>query len=126
MADEDGASPDPRDPDADSSKAEVDSATADGPRREVVVPLSLYKTVTVFSTLFAVVLVVLGMVALDVATGRGTASAEEVDLLVAAAGVCSIVGGAAVYAFAARFRAAGMGNPKDDDGENSGDGRRVR
>lgn len=88
-----------------------------GDRPEVVVPMDLYKTVTVFSTLFAIALVVGGMIALDAATGRATADAENVDLPIAFLGVAAIVLGAATYAFAARFRAEGMGNPKDADDE---------
>lgn len=100
-----------------------DGALRDG---DVVVPMEIYKVVTVFSTLFAVVLVVGGMIALDAATQRGMAAREEVHLAWATVGVGSIVFGAAVYAFASRFRATGMGNPKDADDEDSDDGRRVR
>lgn len=111
-----------------SSEPDGESASGGGSehRRDVVVPMELYKVVTVFSTLFAIVLVVAGMIALDLATNRGAATREEVDLLAAVAGVGAIVGGAAVYAFSTRFRAAGMGNPKDADDEQSNDGRRVR
>lgn len=114
--------------------AATDGAGSDGSdaggdadrRREVEVPMAVYKVVTVFSTLFAIVLVVGGMVALDAATARGEALLEEVHLGLATLGVLSIVAGAAVYAFSTRFRAVGMGNPKDADGEHSNDGRRVR
>lgn len=104
---------------ADRRDGEGTAESADGDlRREVVVPMELYKVVTVFSTLAAVALVVGGMVMLDLAT-HGTAPREEVELLTALAGVAAVVAGAAVYAFASRFRAAGMGNPEEDDGENS-------
>lgn len=93
-----------------------------GSRRDVVVPMSVYKVVTVFSSLFAVVLVVAGMIALDAATDRASAEPEEISLPVAAAGVLAIVLGAVVYAFSTRFRAEGMGNPKDEDDEHSDDG----
>jgi predicted membrane channel-forming protein YqfA (hemolysin III family) len=79
--------------------------------------MDLYKTVTVFSTLFSIALVVAGMIALDSATARATRSAGEVNLPIAILGVVAIVLGAATYAFAARFRAEGMGNPKDADDE---------
>lgn len=88
-----------------------------GGRPAVVVPMDLYKTVTVVSTLLSIALVVGGMIALDAATARATATAEEVNLPVAILGVASIVLGAATYAFAARFRAEGMGNPKNADDE---------
>jgi len=94
----------------------TDERTSNG-RPEVVVPMDLYKTVTVFSTLFSIALVVAGMIALDSATARATRSAGEVNLPIAILGVVAIVLGAATYAFAARFRAEGMGNPKDADDE---------
>jgi hypothetical protein len=93
------------------------SDPARGGRPEVVVPMDLYKTVTVFSTLIAITLVVGGMIALDAATARATAEPEEIELPVAFLGVAAIVLGAGTYAFAARFRAEGMGNPKDADDE---------
>ncbi|GAB3684503.1 hypothetical protein GCM10028857_13580 [Salinarchaeum chitinilyticum] len=102
--------------DATSGATDSPSPTRGG-RPEVVVPMDLYKTVTVFSTLLSIALVVGGMIALDTATARATASADEVNLPVAILGVSSIVMGAATYAFAARFRAEGMGNPKDADDE---------
>jgi hypothetical protein len=115
-------------PDGETGEAAVDTAdTADdgdgttgpdgsaGPRgRDVEVPLRVYKTVTVFSTLFAVGAVVLGFVLLDGATQRATAAPEDVNVLVALLGLGSIAAGAAVYAFSTRFRARGMGKPKDD------------
>ena len=88
----------------------------DGPSgREIVVPLAVYKRVTVFSTISAVALVVLGFVILDSATNRAQAvSLSRVDLLLALLGVGSIVGGAAIYAFSTRFRTPGMGRSKGD------------
>lgn len=74
----------------------------------------MYKTVTVFSTLFAVGAVVLGFVLLDRATQRATAAPEDVNALVALLGLGSIAAGAVVYAFSTRFRARGMGKPKDE------------
>jgi hypothetical protein len=106
------------DPDLDDgpsvSDAEVDPEGAGG--RDVVVPLALYKRITVFSTLFAVVAVLAGFVLLDTATGRASRELSEVNVVLAVAGLLSIGVGAAVYAFSTRFRTAGMGNPKD--GEN--------
>ena len=90
--------------------------------RDVVVPLRVYKTVTVFSTLFAVVAVVGGFLLIDEATNRATLPASEIDPAVAIAGIGLIVLGAATYAFSTRFRTAGMGKSKDDADEPSDNG----
>ena len=90
--------------------------------RDIVVPLRMYKTVTVFSTLIAIVAILGGFVLLDSGTQRATASPEEVSLPVVALGLGLIVGGSAVYAFSTRFRTAEMGKAKDDTDEESGDG----
>jgi hypothetical protein len=90
--------------------------------RDVVVPLSLYKIVTVFSTLIAVVAVVGGFLLLDAATRRATAPPSEIDPLLAVLGLLAIAAGGGVYAFAARFRAPGMGTPKTDDDQGADDG----
>jgi len=86
----------------------------DSGSREIVVPIRLYKTVTVFSTLIAVLCVLLGFVTLDVATNRAQAAPSEVNAVGALAGLLLIVFGGGVYAYAGRFRAEGMGNSKDD------------
>jgi len=107
-------------------------------RRDVEVPLRLYKTVTVFSTLIAVVSVVFGFVLLDAATlqvsllRRAVVGALGVvgvapdgDLLsaaFAAAGLLSIGFGAAVYVLGTRFRARGMGKSQEDSDEPSDNG----
>ncbi|WP_122091348.1 DUF7315 family membrane protein [Halalkalicoccus subterraneus] len=85
----------------------------------VVVPTRVYKVVTVFSTLFAVVGVVAGFVLIDIATDRAQADLAEVEPLVALGGVALIVASAAVYAFSTRFRTAEMGNAKDGADEPS-------
>ena len=90
--------------------------------RDVVVPLRIYKTVTVFSTLFAVVCVVGGFLLIDEATNRATLPASEINPVVAIAGIVLIVLGAATYAFSTRFRTAGMGKSKDDTDEHSDNG----
>ena len=89
---------------------------------DVVVPLRLYKTVTVFSTLIAIVAILAGFVLLDRGTQRATASPEEVSLPLVALALALVVGGSAVYAFSTRFRTAGMGKSKDDTDEQSDDG----
>jgi len=91
-------------------------------RRDVVVPLRLYKTVTVFSTLFAVGFVLAGFVLLDTATNRATADLAEVDPVTGVVGLALLVAGAAVYAFSTRFRTAAMGKAKDDADEGSDNG----
>ena len=89
---------------------------------DVVVPLRLYKTVTVFSTLIAIASILAGFVLLDRGTQRATASPEEVSLPLVALALALIVGGSAVYAFSTRFRTEGMGKPKDDTDEESNNG----
>jgi hypothetical protein len=88
----------------------------------VVVPLRLYKTVTVVSTLIAVVAVVGGFVLLDVATQRASVPASRIDPVLGTLGLASILGGALVYAYATRFRAEGMGKDKTEGDEPDDDG----
>lgn len=90
--------------------------------REVVVPDRLYKSVTVFSTLFAIVAVVLGFVSLDSATEAGRAAPSEVNVALAVVGVGLIAAGGIVYAFSSRFRASGMTKDKDSGDEPSDNG----
>jgi len=90
--------------------------------RDVVVPMRVYKAVTVFTTLFAVATVVGGFIVLDTATNRARATLADVDPLLALLGVGLIVAGAAAYAFSTRFRAEGMGKSKDDTDEVSDNG----
>lgn len=97
---------DVEDADATDSDQQVDESG-------VVVPLRVYKTVTVFSTLLSFLFVVSGFIVLDAATDRASAPIEEIDPVLAVVGVISIAFGAAVYAFSARFRSRGMGNAKD-------------
>lgn len=90
--------------------------------RSVTVPTRVYKSVTVFSTLFAVLMVVVGFVLLDAATQRASISLAEADPVLALAGLGAIVLGAVTYAFSTRFKAAEMGNAKDADDEPSNNG----
>jgi hypothetical protein len=107
----------------DATEAHTDSPDSKETRgREVEVPLRLYKAVTVFSTLFAVAFVVGGFVVLDAATQQARLSLSEANLPLAVLGVAMIAAGAVVYAFATRFRAEGMGKPKDDSDEQSDNG----
>lgn len=96
----------------------VDSDASDGQAvddGDIIVPVGLYKIVTVFSTLIAAAAVVGGFVILDTATQGANASAEEVNVILALLGVASILIGSVIYVFSTRFRAEGMGmgNPKD-------------
>jgi uncharacterized membrane protein len=115
-----------------------DSDTTTDGRRDVVVPMRLYKTITVFSTLIAIVGVVFGFVLLDAATIRlslfrrlviGVFRAVGVvppttllSALLAIFGLASIAFGAGVYVLGTRFRARGMGNPQEDADESSSNG----
>lgn len=90
--------------------------------REVVVPMRLYKTVTVFSTLLAMAAVIGGFVVLDTATNRAQLPLSEVRPALAVAGLGLIVLGAAIYAFSTRFRTEGMGKSKERADEESDDG----
>lgn len=103
-----------------------DRRTDDREGRDVEVPLRLYKTVTVFSTLIAVFAVVFGFLLLDAAAlGTGlirafvrsilsAISLSPSDSLLSAAfavaGLLSILVGAAVYVLGTRFKAAEMGD----------------
>jgi len=104
--------------------------------REVVVPMRLYKTVTVYSTLLAVVLVLLGFTFLDAATGQGvllwvlrrvpvsipTPGTGLTRATFAFVGLGTVLAGAWVYVLGARFRAERMGTDKGEEGQPPGDG----
>ena len=112
------------------SAADVDPDTGPTGGRDVVVPLRLYKTVVVFSTLIAVVSVVVGFTLLDAATLRvsvvralvvGALSAVgavpsdgALSAALAALGLSIIALGAGVYTLGTRFRTDGMGNAEAD------------
>jgi len=124
---------------ADGSASEPDApvASGEGRARDVVVPIALYKRVTAYATLAAVVTVVLGFVMLDAATLNvsltrqlvvGVLGAVGIDpsetlltALFSVAGLGLIAFGAGVYVLGSRFRAPGMsgenGNSQDDDAE---------
>lgn len=114
--------------DTNESERESDDSAKEGPRvgasgqREIVVPMRLYKTITVFSTLLAVIGILGGFIVLDVATDRAQAAASDVSIGLALLGVALIASGAGAYAFSTRFRTAGMGNAKDDADEGSHNG----
>jgi hypothetical protein len=118
---------------------EPDPTTSAGPGgRDVVVPLRLYKTVVVFSTLIAVVSVVLGFTLLDAATLQvslvrglvvgalsavGAApAAGTLSAVLAATGLSVIALGAGVYTLGTRFRTEGMGNAEADGDDTDDNG----
>ena len=113
-----------RDPDdtETTDPASVDDAERGGGGRDVEVPMDVDKAVTVFSTLIAVLFVVVGFVVLDEATQRATAAPDEVNIVLAVVGLGAIALGAGTYAFSTRFRAGEMGNPKDDADQDFGNG----
>ena len=118
---------------------EVSAGTGeeDPSSRDIVVPMRLYKTVTVFSTLIAVVCVVFGFMLLDAATLNvsflgnivtgvlslvGVAVGEGILSTFFAASGLGIIGlGAGVYVVGTRFRAEGMGKSQEDSDETSND-----
>jgi hypothetical protein len=127
------------DRDSPSSHGDSPSGVGDGGSsdrgRDVVVPMPLYKVVTVFSTLIAVVCVVFGFMLLDAATLnvsvlgnaiRGVLAfvglAVDDGILrpfLATVGLAIIAFGAGVYVIGTRFRAPGMGNSQEDSDEAS-------
>jgi hypothetical protein len=107
---------------ADSHDSTAESDASGLGARSVTVPTRVYKAVTVFSTLFAVVTVVVGFIVLDAATNRASVSLANADPLLALVGIGLIVLGAVTYAFSTRFQAEEMGNAKDDDDEPSNNG----
>jgi len=109
-----------------------------GPRvgpdgREIVVPFRLYKAVTVFSTLAAVVAYFIGFTLIDAATLQISFVRTTIvyllntvglfpsdDVLVAGfaiIGITFIIAGTAVYVLGTRFRGRGMGKSQDDSTE---------
>jgi uncharacterized membrane protein len=124
-------------PDAEGDEAGIEVTEGPG-GRDVVVPMRLYKTVIVFSTLIAVVAVVLGFVLLDAATLQVSVLRALVTGLLGAVGLAvpaavlnatlAVLGllvigfGAVVYTFGTRFRARGMGKSQEDTDEGSNNG----
>lgn len=117
-----GVGPDNADEDAPASDPEYPSSGTGMRGREVAVPMRVYKTVTVFSTMIAVVCVVGGFVILDRATRRAQLPLSEIDPVLALVGMGTILFGAGTYAYGTRFRATGMGRSKNDDDESADNG----
>jgi hypothetical protein len=117
---------------------ESESTGTEGGRRDVVVPLRLYKTITVFSTLIAAVSILAGFILLDAATLQMsvlrrlivtaveaigvTPNQELLGGLLAVAGLSLMALGSGVFILSSRFRAEGMGNSQEDADEESTNG----
>ncbi|WP_227738859.1 DUF7315 family membrane protein [Halorientalis pallida] len=132
MVSNDQSDPSEEPPDAESAytpsdssagaTATDDTATDGSTDRDIEVPMRVYKAITVFTTMFAIVTVVAGFVLIDSATNRATASLSEIQPVAALFGIGLILAGAAAYAFSTRFRAEGMGKSKDDTDESTDNG----
>src|SRR6056297_1153989 len=125
------------DSDAAGSSTEPTTTEAEGRqgRRDVVVPLRLYKTITVFATLIAAMSILAGFILLDAATlqvsvlrslivsGIGaigvTPNQDLLGGLLAVTGLGLMAFGSGVFILSSRFRAAGMGNAQEDADEKS-------
>jgi hypothetical protein len=121
--------------DADSGVEIKGTDDGSGGGREVVVSLRTYKAVTVFSTLIAIVSVLLGFAFLDAATAEAgplpvlfdvldvplPIGPDVAGLVLVLIGLALIGLGAAVYVLGTRFRTTGMRNAQDDSDEQSGD-----
>ena len=117
---------------SDPDVASDDAGEATG-RRDVVVPMRLYKTITVFSTLIATACILAGFILIDAATLQvsvlrsvllgglaavGLAVEQEVFTALLGIGGLSLMAiGTGVFVLSSRFRAPGMGNPQEDSDE---------
>ncbi|TQQ82035.1 DUF7315 family membrane protein [Halonotius roseus] len=124
----------------DDSPPPSDESSPTGPadattgRRDVVVPIRLYKTITVFSTLIATACILGGFILIDAATlqvsvlrrlllagleGVGLSVDQELFSAVLAIGGLSLMAaGTGVFVLSSRFRAPGMGNAQEDSDES--------
>ena len=117
------------------SDAAGESAPAEPPesstgRRDIVVPIRLYKTITVFSTLIATACILGGFILIDAATLQVSvlrrlllAGLEGISLsvnqelfsaILAIGGLSLMAAGTGVFILSSRFRAPGMGNAQED------------
>jgi len=127
--------------DVSGESADTSAASSDdqqGGRRDVVVPLRLYKTVTVFSTLIAALCILSGFILLDAATlqvsvlrslivlaietGGITPNQELLGGLLGVGGLSLMALGSGVFILSSRFRAPGMGNSQEDADKESTNG----
>lgn len=122
------------DSDAATEQRGTTASDTDGTgRRDIVVPLRLYKTITVFSTLIAAVSILAGFILLDAATLQVsvlrslivtgveaigvTPNQDLLGGLLGIAGLSLMAFGSGVFILSSRFRAAGMGNAQEDADE---------
>lgn len=119
---------------ADSDRSETPTRVDDD---TIVVPLRMYKGITVFSTLVATALVVFGFFLFDAATQPGNPIRRlvvgtfellgwvpptgVVDVAFGLLGVAVILLGAGSYILGSRFKTAEMVGGESDDGETSTD-----
>lgn len=118
---------------SDSDAAGESTDTSPGRGRDVIVPLRLYKTITVFSTLIAATSILAGFILLDAATLQVSVLRSLIVLAIEAVGITpdqgiltgllGVVGlslmalGSGVFILSSRFRTAGMGNSQEDADE---------
>jgi len=124
--------------DAAGDSGGSESTESKGGRRDVIVPLRLYKTITVFSTLIAAICILAGFILLDAATLQVsvlrslivtgvetvgiTPDQELLGGLLGVAGLSLMALGSGVFILSSRFRAEGMGNSQEDADEESTNG----
>ena len=117
---------------SDPDVASDDTGEATG-RRDVVVPMRLYKTITVFSTMIATACILAGFILIDAATLQVsilrsvllgglmaiglTVEQEVFTALLGIGGLSLMAIGTGVFVLSSRFRAPGMGNPQEDSDE---------
>jgi len=122
----------------DTDDAGIEGPNDDRGGREVVVPMAVYKRVTVFGTLTAILTVLFGFMALDAALYSGsflrvnvqwllglvgvTAPAASLSIAFAVLGLAFIAFGAGAYVLSTRFRTEGMGKARADAPQEVKDG----
>jgi len=122
--------------DSDTQRESSPMEATDGAtgRRDIVVPIRLYKTITVFSTLIATGCILAGFIFIDAATlqvsvlrrlllsgleGLGLGVDQELfSAVLAIIGLSLMAAGTGVFILSSRFRAPGMGNAQEDSDEN--------
>jgi len=121
------------DSDAAGESAPAESPESSTGRRDIVVPIRLYKTITVFSTLIATACILGGFILIDAATLQVSvlrrlllAGLEGISLsvnqelfsaILAIGGLSLMAAGTGVFVLSSRFRAPGMGNAQEDSAE---------
>ncbi len=131
MSDSESAGPEHRGTEQSTEPAQTDSPSSG--RRDIVVPLRLYKTITVFSTLIATICILTGFILLDAATLQVsvlrtvfllgfetvglTISQDVFSVVLGIGGLTLMALGAGVFVLSSRFRAEGMGNSQEDTAE---------